>query len=241
MLSKLPTAIKRIQLFLLFAMIVISSVFTGCSNDDLPPVPYTGILIDGATGNPVPNHKIYLLRGHVHVVDWLLFERYERDLVMPNTPSFAIDSTITAANGIFTFPGQDLPVRDAVNFPGLGNRDNIFCYKRIFRQTVSGIDSFFTEPTRWLKVTMQKNGMVHPTDTVMENISLYNTANPTQSRTHFKAQVGITNHIIEIPYSQNFANKVFIEWRYRGDMPPATGVDSTLLNGNSDTEKIINY
>ena len=245
MFSKLFAVTPGGFLYWMFAAGILCSTLTSCSNDDPPPSPvsYTAVLIDGTSGNPVPNHKVYLLKDEVVLVDWY-FPKYDQNLIMPNTPANAVDSAITSATGSFTFLAP--PNVSEIHFlrdyyPVLRNRDNIFCYKRSVPQTAADLDSFYTEPTRWLNLTMQKNTAAHIADTLMEQISVYRPGVYPGGAIHLKAQTGITNHTIQIPYSQHFASKVAVHWKYKGNLPDATGIDSMQLNPASDTDFTIMY
>lgn len=207
---------------------------------------YTGILIDRATRNPVPNHKIYLRK-----LDFSSFYPWELSyadttLILPNLPKGAVDSTFTSPTGTFTFsyPPQ-VPSGELLNYywPTLGNQDNIFCYTFVFFRLGPQpiIDTFFTEPPRTLSITMHKSAAAHPSDLTFQHVSLFNPNGIFISKIYFKGQAGITNHTVELPYSEHFADRAIIKWNYRGNLPGQVGEDTVALQPSVNTQHIINY
>lgn len=244
MFSNVLSARRMAPVMFFFIVIAFSLFFSGCSDDGPEPAPFImkGIVIDGATGDPVSNHKVYLVTSPIILTSWK-FETHDQQLQPANTPRYAVDSTITSATGMFTLTAP--PNTPEIHFlrgyyAALGNRDNIFCYSKKLRQTASGIDSLFTEPTLWLKLRMQKTTAAHPTDTLMQRYLTYLPGGAT-NRIYMMAQAGISGHTVEIPYSQHFASKADVEWKYKGNLPEKTGSASIALNPTSETTFTIDY
>lgn len=207
---------------------------------------YRAVLVDATTRAPIPNHKIYLVKSDsLYSHEWELADS-DTFLLMPNTPTGAVDSTITEVNGTFSFPYPlNTTPEDFLNkyWPGLAGNDSIFCTTSyLYRGPGQApVDTFLTEKTLYLKIKMQKSTPAEPSDLTFQHVSLYKVAAINIPKVYYKGQAGMTNHTVVLPYSKNFADYAVINWHYRGLIYGVHEYDTVMLQPMGSTLITLDY
>ena len=240
----------------LFILIISSFSFTMCKKSDSEKK-YTinGIVVKFPSREPLSGVKVHLVASgftFLSAYDTSYWQLRYSDTAT-KTPVVLIDSSISDANGKFTFT-----YISRNNFPeieDIGNGYDPTYYTtilnpKLFRVNTglinrynNNIDTVHIDSASFFRLNMHKIASPYANDTLFEKRSFFAFSNPFESifLTYRSAQFGQANSSVIDAFSYKQSNKVKIEWRYYRNGLQQSGVQTVNLIQNDTTKVDIFY
>lgn len=240
---------KNISILIILSL----SLITCKKNDSAKGYTFNGIVVSYPLRQPLAGIKVHLITSKLNIdtdIDSSHWQIFYADTAA-NTPLVIIDSTISDANGRFSFTYISINNYPEINNGGSG-------YDPTYRTTLynpnltrvftgrfgnPNIDSVLVDIPSYLRINMHKLSTAFTNDTLFEKRDFNYLFSPNEIplRKIRSAQTGQSNSTVLDTYSYKQSNKVNIEWRYYRNGLQKSGLQTVNLIPNDTTKVDIYY
>jgi len=238
---------------ILLLVILSSTIITCKKNDGAKGYTFNGIVVSYPLRQPQAGIKVHLITSKLNTytdIDSSHWQIFYTDTAT-NTPLVIIDSTISDANGRFSFTYISINNYPEINNGGSGydpTYQNVVYNPNLTRVFTGrfgnpNLDSVLIDAPSYLRINMHKTSPAFINDTIFVKRDFNLLFAPHEIKYHNirSAQIGQTNSTVLDTYSYNQSDKVNIEWRYYRNGLQNSGLQTVNLIPNDTTRIDIFY